>query len=296
MARLAIKGDYYRPSKVLNILTMLGGDTTQIKGSNDGSCYYIGDNNICFVTRINDTNQDKYIVLTTDEFDSRYPYSIGDNIQFIPYFNNGNKQIIVEEPIVDKIVKMRWNEVDNTIIYFTERDYILTAEMALKQNNNIAGQMSVSNTEKVKTIEVIGDNFADNVELVIDENKELITIDGKYYIKNKRPQYPKTFAECAELTGSMVHVASTYKSTIIHALNTLYVCRDAYWKLDDWKADFGDSTQIKYSIIDTIIYDKTVNYFDLHNPLLKLFVFKTPETRNEFYKNFKDYILKLQDD
>ena len=201
-----------------------------------------------------------------------------------------------KEPIVDKIVKMRWNEIDNTIIYFTEREYILTAEMALKQNNNIAGQMNVSNTEKVKTIEVIGDNFADNVELIIDENKELITIDGKYYIKNKRPQYPKTFSECAELISGVVHVASTYKSTIIHALNTLYVCRDAYWKVDNWKADFGDSIQIKYGIIDTIIYDKTVNYFDLHNPLLKLFVFKTPETRNEFYKNFKDYILKLQDD
>ena len=285
MARLVIKGNYYHPSKVLNILTMLGGDTTQIKGSNDDSCYYIGDNNICFVTRINDTNKDKYIVLTTDEFDRRYPYGIGDNIQFI-----------ANESIVDKIVKVRWNEIDNTIIYFTERDYILTAEMALKPNNNIAGEMNVSNTEKVKTIKVIGDNFADKVELIIDENKELITIDGKYYIKNKRPQYHKTFTECAERIGGVVHVPFTYKSTIIHALNTLYVCRDAYWKLDDWKANFGDSIQIKYSIIDAILYDKTVNYFDLHNPLLKLFVFKTPETRNEFYKNFKDYILKLQDD
>ena len=108
-------------------------------------------------------------------------------------------------------------------------------------------------------------------------------------------KYPKTYEECAEiiaeLTGSDCNPKGCmgYMSVQLTALQKLFICRDAYWKIagdemgldGPWEPDYNNEKQLKYGLYEIIKYS-------LMNP--SQFAFPTEEMRDYFYENFKSLI------
>ena len=107
-----------------------------------------------------------------------------------------------------------------------------------------------------------------------------------------KPVYPKTYEECREILNEQADVTYGYNRDILHNLQVLLVCRDAYWKIvgeqmglsGSWKPNWSDTNEevygIQLSTDDTnMIYHESAS-----------FTFPTEEILNEFCKNFKDLI------
>ena len=112
-------------------------------------------------------------------------------------------------------------------------------------------------------------------------------------------KYPKTYEECAEiiteLTGSDCNPKGCmgYMSVQLTALQKLFICRDAYWKIagdemelgKPWEPDYNNEKQLKYGLYEILKYS-------LINP--SQFAFPTEEMRDAFYENFKEDIEKCK--
>lgn len=108
-------------------------------------------------------------------------------------------------------------------------------------------------------------------------------------LKPIEPKYPKTYEECCEVLdwNHRNYDRIGYKSELLCKLQVLLLCRDAYWKIaDDWKPDWTDNHQKKYTIC---YYQGEVNLTNGPNVHV-LLAFPTEEIRDAFYENFKDLI------
>ena len=126
-----------------------------------------------------------------------------------------------------------------------------------------------------------------------DENGNVINAT-KIVLEKKKKEYPKTYEKCVEILGQSADVTYGYKKYMLHTLQMLLVCRDAYWKIageemglgKPWKPDWKNDEQFKYIIIcrrGCIIKD-TYTAKDI------ILAFPTPEMRDAFYENFKELI------
>lgn len=108
-------------------------------------------------------------------------------------------------------------------------------------------------------------------------------------LEKVKPQYPKTYIECATMIN---HYNTTYidgyKYTALEALQTLLVCRDAYWKIaGNWKYDVNKTEEYFY------IVNKCGRIVKEHYMLLNhILAFPTEELRDAFFENFK-YLIEV---
>ena len=81
MSTLAIKGHATRGEEVIEILKMLGGSSRNICSASALECdYYITDKGIIDHWYCRD--EEEFIVFSLEEFLEKYPYKVGDTVQF----------------------------------------------------------------------------------------------------------------------------------------------------------------------------------------------------------------------
>ena len=134
---------------------------------------------------------------------------------------------------------------------------------------------------------------------------------------NKKPVYPKTYAECCEKLGIEEDLRFVYEDIdgnhinsacisnyrirgleLYRNLEKLKICRDAYWKIageqmglgKPWEPDWNEETD-KFTIsnkCNKIYLNNTAWYAEVLS-------FPTAEIRDAFYENFKDLIEKCKE-
>ena len=116
-------------------------------------------------------------------------------------------------------------------------------------------------------------------------------------IKKQKNDYPKTYKECINELDIHEVVATCAWEKEIKALQTLLVCRDAYWKLygeemglgKPWKPNFGED----------FIYAIGTCYGTVEKQMVTggsgILLFPTEEMRDAFYENFKEEIEKCKE-
>ena len=128
----------------------------------------------------------------------------------------------------------------------------------------------------------------------VDEDGNVINAK-KIVLEKKDNGYPNTYEECVEILGRSADVTYGYKKYVLHTLQMLLVCRDAYWQIAGqemglegmWEPDYDYSSPPKYIIscyFGDIIKEK---YCGQYNRLLS---FPTEEMRDAFYENFNKEI------
>ena len=136
----------------------------------------------------------------------------------------------------------------------------------------------------------------------VDENGNVINAT-KIALEKKKPEYPKTYEECAMLLRLGVlnelkhyNLNILYKKDLIVSLHKLLICRDSYWKIAGDEMGLGKPWDSKYGCGEWgywIGYDINENKIycqDSRILLNRLLVFPTEEMRDAFYKNFKEEI------
>ncbi|MBO5886633.1 MAG: hypothetical protein J6Q60_01250 [Bacteroidaceae bacterium] len=136
----------------------------------------------------------------------------------------------------------------------------------------------------------------DKMEVVTNDDCELVSEGGKWYVRRKKVVFPETYEECLELIETIDILCNI---STITKFQHLLVCRDAYWKIageqmglgKPWKPDWKKANERKYCIVNTEgnitkWVQKTTN---------KILAFPTPEMRDVFYNNFKSLIEEVKE-
>ena len=146
-----------------------------------------------------------------------------------------------------------------------------------------------------------------------DENGNIINAK-KIVLEKKKPKYPKSYEECAEILGfKPIHglalqlvVSSGFSisdtqicafernlTTRLEYFRKLLICRDAYWKIAGEEMGLGkpwepERTEFVFSIgrISGSLLGKILR----HNGKTTILEFPTPKMRDAFYENFIDLI------
>lgn len=275
MAQLAIKGHATRGKEVIEILEMLGGINTDKINYTDKNLLYClreGDN-VVIATYPNSfiTN-----VFTLERFIEKFPYKIGDRVRVADY----------ESEV--RIDSMLWDGREIQYQVFTDETEWYSAE-ELNKYNEINKEEAMEKGIIYDEIDFNRCPCADKVQLILGDNYEIQVEDGKTFVVRKKPQYPKTFIECAKILNcfSSSHIDG-YKNELLEKLQELIIYRDAYWKLS------GDWEPVHQSGKDTTFY--AIHRFN--NEIIKgqtshrhsLLEFPNEEMRDAFYENFKELI------
>ena len=210
-------------------------------------------------------------------------------------------------------LKFVYPESDEVLLDVTEEDANYIRGLFNKHKNYNDYQYSEEYHETTETTECndIEDFVADVIDftnnIVYDDKVKLelgsthevvVDNDGNTYVVKKKTKkeseisFPKTYLDCC----NTVHYTHYYPDIKTHTikyddmLGSLYkliICRDVYWFMsDDWKPDYTNVTEKKYSIwVDCGEIKKGV--FTTTQMVL---AFPTEEIRDEFYENFKDLI------
>lgn len=128
-----------------------------------------------------------------------------------------------------------------------------------------------------------------------DENGNVINAQ-KIVLEKKDNGYPKTYEACVEILGRSADVTYGYKKYVLHTLQMLLVCRDAYWQIagqemgldDPWEPDYKNPDIDLYVIINIYNQVEKAKYgYGFQHCVL---AFPTEEMRDTFYENFKKEI------
>lgn len=276
MTQLAIKGHSTRGKEVIEILEMLGGkNSSEYSGNCIETHYYIATNEI-YNTRISPINKNIFMCFTLEKFLEKFPYKVGDKVT------------VTGLPEYPKIINfMEWFNGD--IHYsFDDETWFLPSELNLYKE------------ETTETI-TIDDFKANTKEWLIDKlhdmviSKAIKTI-GDLHEELHKPQYPKTYVECARMLDCFgATYIDGYKGELLDKFQELLICRDAYWKMAGEQMGLGKPWEPKHEYDEEIffIYCDRVNGinkgqgFPTDNFCLS---FPTKEMRDEFYENFKELI------
>ena len=255
MAQLAIKGHATRGKEVIEILEMLGGKNRgKVDGKHTGCYYIIREFDNIIIGSYASLNE--YKVFTLEEFFEKFPYKIGDKV------------IAPESHNIHTIESMHW---DGDKIYYN----------TVGEGFNTSYTAKDLQPYKEETMEELRMDFPEGYCYAGIENKQVI------FTKIK-PHYPKTYEECCEVLSYEPdrQTVTGYDAELIENLQTLKLCRDAYWKIaGDWKPEFRFGKK-KYCIMtkDNKVIKATVEETN------RILVFSTEEMRDAFYEGFKDLI------
>ena len=136
--------------------------------------------------------------------------------------------------------------------------------------------------------------YSDKVLINLEDGYEIKDENGQLYAVKKKGKYPKTYEECVEILGRNADVTYGYKKYVLHTLQMLLVCRDAYWQIagaemgldEPWEPDWREKRYIIYRNQDDIIGGYREAGFVEHH----IFEFPTKEMRDAFKENFKEFI------
>jgi hypothetical protein len=290
MTKLAIKGHQTRGNEVIELLEMLGGSNPHNYSADcESLCFHIGENtNSIYYDWVRDCYEDgNTLVFTLEEFLEKYPYKIGNKVDYIKYDDN--------EFSVYEIIGMVWT---GTTIEYTLDSFgftCLTKDIRLHKENNMNKFKSLN----VETYLKVWDETEKGLEVLVNDRFELKEDNGKFYIVKKQPEYPKTFVECAKMLDCFgaAHIDG-YKCELLESLQELLVCRNAYWKIAGEQMDLGKPWEPDYTD-DNVKYIIGIhrNHLDLNCTIERnyILIFPSEEIRDEFYENFKNIIESVKE-
>lgn len=127
-------------------------------------------------------------------------------------------------------------ENDEKIGEWIEKDNLIKKDnLCCKPSNNV-----ISCTEPLEYQKIIWSKTSPlKTELVLGDEYEIINEGGVTYVVRKDP-YPKTYNECCEVLGIkeeeiLFKTHSAILDVKFKRLYKLYICRNAYWKIADYK-------------------------------------------------------------
>ena len=120
MAELAIKGRTTRGKEVIQLLEMLGGSNGfGYVCNNPFAIYYIDEKYKNFITCFSAKKVCDCAIYTLEEFLEKYPYKVGDKVEYKTNYNANLKS---------KIIYMEWCSALNKVLYTTENSHVISTE------------------------------------------------------------------------------------------------------------------------------------------------------------------------
>lgn len=306
MAKLAIKGHSTRSKEIIELLEMMGGENKfeDISFIKPYHFLYVDDD---YYTEIgwefigDDNNYEEFVIYTLEEFLEKYPYKIGDEVEF---------KSIGDANLKSKIIYMEWCNSLNKVLYTTEDAQVISTEDII-ETKSIPPYMDYDikeNKEKKINQMSLANCDLDEVEIVLGDKFELKIREGKYYAIRKKILYPKTYEECCDIlrieTNRTIEHDNClgYRNITLYDINLLtqlryfrklLICRDAYWKIAGEQMGLGKPWVYDMSK-DEFSYAISYQYGSIQKCEVRyrnhFLVFPTKEMRDAFYANFKDLI------
>lgn len=277
MSCLAIKGHATRGKEVVELLEMLGGRNVRNYACNlIDYAYSINGQGIIdwYIPHPNSP----LVIYTLEEFLEKFPYKVGDKVK------------IPNCVVACRVTNMIWNGIDMEYKTTNSEKTFFDDELQPYKEETMEEKGTLVEIDLTREMCV-----ADEVEVILGDY-EFVLKDGKPYFVKKKPQYPKTYEECAKVLLERASVRNDigYKGDLLIALQQLLVCRDAYWKIageqmdlgKPWEPDWLNTEQDKF-----VLYTRN-NVICLNRFVLghKVLAFPTAEMRDAFLENFKDLI------
>ena len=277
MSCLAIKGHVTRGKEVIEILEMLGGRNVRNYACNlTDYAYSINGQGIIdwYIPHPNSP----LVIFTLEEFLEKFPYKVGDKVK------------IPNCVVACSVTNMIWNGIDMEYKTTNSEETFFDDELQPYKEETMEEKGTLVQIDLTRELCI-----ANEVEVILGDY-EFVLKDGKTYFAKKKPQYPKTYEECAQILLERASVRNDigHKGDLLIALQRLLVCRDAYWKIageqmglgEPWKPDWLNTEQDKF-VLYTHNNVICLNRFVLgHNVL----AFPTAEMRDAFLENFKELI------
>lgn len=263
MKLLAIKGRSQsdNPQLVIDVLTHLGAENKyDLSGNSPDSVYAIDANGCVLRIKSEEIKQiNPFNIYSVEEFWDAFPYKTGEKVVYkLPKFD-----LMIE----CEVIKARWDNVENTVIY-SVKDGDSTVDVIASQiyyNNGHFDKVCqsgeiVSETEPINKI-VMSNKYEDRVEVDLGDDYEIIVEDGKTFITKKSAILPKTYFDACDILGVSEHKELCYDNYSLHdhttdyeyhqldlmeSLRRLIICRDAFWAVLSWKPDWNDQNTVKH--------------------------------------------------
>jgi hypothetical protein len=265
--KLAIKGHPTRGKEVIETLEMLGGKYEDVYKGTDANWVYII-NEEGFIDW--DYPCDKYKVFTLEQFIEKFPYKVGDKVNYVKYND--------ECPSVYTIQRLRWNGV--TIEY-------------LLDSSGFSALTKDLQPYKEEIME-------ETIKIDIPKGYEFAGVDNQQVVFEKIGcQYPKTYEECCKILdwNHRDYDRVGYNSELLCKLQVLLLCRDAYWKIAGEQIGLGKPWNQDYDDRCFIIANNNGNIhtYEYHGSNNVILAFPTAEMRDAFYENFKELITSCKE-
>ena len=320
MAKLAIKGHATLGKEVIETLEMLGGiNKFNLDGAETSRYYYIEDSKIHLSLSICPYD---YTIYTLEEFLEKFPYKVGDKVQYKGATSCGS---------IFEVEEMRWEE--NTVKYtlclfgcnykhstlpaeylqpYEEENYCQVIGIGNDTSSNgINTSVSLINEETMEEKEPepkapILSNRYDYAEgkcgYVIPNGYEFDSIKQGFQteiiLRPIKLQYPNTYKECFNICfGKKHHIIQVVglddlgdNKELFESFIKLKICRDAYWKIAGEEMGLGKPWEPTTETVYCISRNDNVIKCSYRGGKSNILEFPTPEMRDAFYENFKELI------
>lgn len=293
--KIAFVGDKDHGDEIISTLISWGGSNNfQRDGKNIKLVYFVNKNGEIdvFETCKLLVPENSSFVLTWHHYNSLCHIKVGESINYNGQ-NYDVENILYNIELNSIVYKIKAFGIG--VEYITNNDLIQDEERPMEVESTGFMQMG-------KTVAVCfnKENYETEVELQLGDY-EIEVRDGKTYAVLKKSKYPKTYVECCEVIANSKPYAMNEHYTDINKLlqtfQTLYICRNAYWKIAGEEMGLGKPWKPKFG--KTILFDITFYLYQDNFVLHKgqyvssdncILVFPTEEMRDAFYENFKDLI------
>lgn len=167
-------------------------------------------------------------------------------------------------------------------------------------------------TKKVAYLSINDKDYADEIEINLNDDYEYKFEMNRLYILKKKPVYPKTYEECCKIMYGISRDRHLQYDTIpsykfeedlrdlLEILRKLIICRKAYWKIAGEQMGLDKPWEPKYeAFMDNTFF--TIQTFNgeidksATSHRNSILAFPTIELRDAFYENFKDLIEKCKE-
>lgn len=277
MSCLAIKGHVTRGKEVIEILEMLGGRNVRNYAC-DLTDYAYSINGQGIIDWYIPHPNSPLVIFTLEEFLEKFPYKVGDKVK------------IPNCVVACSVTNMIWNGIDMEYKTTNSEETFFDDELQPYKEETMEEKGTLVQIDLTRELCI-----ANEVEVILGDY-EFVLKDGKTYFAKKKPQYPKTYEECAQILLERASVRNDigHKGDLLIALQRLLVCRDAYWKIageqmglgEPWKPNWLNTEQDKF-VLYTHNNSICSNCFSLGNNIL---AFPTAKMRDAFLENFKELI------